>query len=108
MSDPTRFGQPAHMKDFKVLPNTRAGDYGGVHTNSGIHNKVAYNMLTAQGDDGSLTLTPAEVAAVFYLTLTQRLSRTSQFAGSHRFAVSSARTLFRNLPTAERDRKGRR
>jgi Zn-dependent metalloprotease len=105
LSDPTRFGQPAHMKDFKALPNTRAGDYGGVHTNSGIHNKVAYNMLTAQGDDGILTLTPAEVAAVFYLTLTQRLSRTSQFADSHRFAVSSARTLFRNLPAAERDRK---
>jgi len=105
LSDPTRFGQPAHMKDFKVLPNTRAGDFGGVHTNSGIHNKVAYNMLTAEGDDGKLTLTPDEVAAVFYLTLTQRLSRTSQFADSHRFAVSSARTLFRNLPADERARK---
>ena len=42
---------------------------------------------------------------MFYLTLTQRLSRTSQFADSHRFAVSSARTLFRNLPAEERDRK---
>jgi Zn-dependent metalloprotease len=105
LSDPTRFGQPAHMKDFKVLPNTQAGDFGGVHTNSGIHNKAAYNMLTAQDGDGNLTLTPAEVAAVFYLTLTQRLSRTSQFADSRRFAVSSAQTLFRNLPADERDRK---
>ncbi len=105
LSDPTRFGQPAHMDDFKVLPNTRAGDFGGVHTNSGIHNKVAYNMLTAEGADGNLILTPNEVAAVFYLTLTQRLSRTSQFADSHRFAVSSARTLFRDLPADERDRK---
>ena len=105
LSDPAKFGQPAHMKDFKVLPNTQAGDFGGVHTNSGIHNKAAFNMLTAQNSDGNLTLTPAEVAAVFYLTLTQRLSRTSQFADSHRFAVSSARTLFRNLPADERDRK---
>ena len=105
LSDPAKFGQPAHMKDFKVLPNTQAGDFGGVHTNSGIHNKAAFNMLTAQNSDGSLTMTPAEVAAVFYLTLTQRLSRTSQFADSHRFAVSSARTLFRNLPADERDRK---
>ena len=25
LSDPTRFGQPAHMKQFQVLPNTRRG-----------------------------------------------------------------------------------
>ena len=36
------------MDQFKVLPNTRPGDWGGVHTNSGIHNKVAYNLLTAE------------------------------------------------------------
>jgi Zn-dependent metalloprotease len=101
MSDPTRRDQPAHMDDFLITTL----DNGGVHTNSGIHNKVAYNMLTAQGEDGNLILTPEEVAAVFYLTLTQRLSRTSQFADSHRFAVSSARTLFRNLPADELDRK---
>lgn len=105
LSDPARFEQPAHMDDFRVLPNTRAGDYGGVHINSGIHNKVAYNMLTAEDEAGNLILTPSEVAAVFYLTLTQRLSRTSQFADSRRFAVSSAQTLFRNLPADERDAK---
>ena len=75
------------MDDFQVLPNTRAGDWGGVHTNSGIHNKAAFNLLTAENDDGTLTLTPAEVAAVFYLALTQRLSRTSQFIDSRRAAV---------------------
>ena len=87
------------MKDFKVLPNTQAGDFGGVHTNSGIHNKAAFNMLTAQDDAGNLILTPAEVAAVFYLTLTQRLSLTSQFADSRRFAVSGINsTLSLNFP----------
>src|SRR5262245_4476106 len=30
--------QPAHMDDFKNLPDTRAGDNGGVHVNSGIPN----------------------------------------------------------------------
>ena len=98
LSDPTRFGQPAHMDQFRVLPNTRAGDWGGVHVNSGIHNKAAFNLLTAETDDGTLELSPAEAAAVFYLALTQRLSRTSQFTDSRRAVVASARTLFRTLP----------
>ncbi|MGI8458565.1 MAG: M4 family metallopeptidase [Propionibacteriaceae bacterium] len=105
LSDPARFDQPAHMDDFQVLPNTRAGDWGGVHVNSGIHNKAAYLVLTAAGDDGVLRLTPGEVAAVFYLALTQRLSRTSQFVDSRRAVVASARSLFRRLPAAERQGK---
>jgi Zn-dependent metalloprotease len=105
LSDPARFGQPAHMDDFQSLPNTRAGDWGGVHVNSGIHNKAAFNLLTTEDDDGTLTLSPAEAAAAFYLTLTQRLSRTSQFADSRRHMVASARTLFRALPADQQARK---
>ena len=105
LSDPPRFNQPDHMDNFRLLPNTRAGDWGGVHINSGIHNKATFNLLTTENDDGTLTLSPAEVAAVFYLALTQRLSRTSQFADSRRAVVASARTLFRALPADQRDRK---
>jgi Zn-dependent metalloprotease len=105
MSDPAKFGQPAHMDDFVVLPNTERGDFGGVHTNSGIHNKAAFNILTAVGADGNLVLTPQEVAAVFYLALTQQLSRTSQFGDSRRGALTSARTLFRNLPQEQQSAK---
>jgi Zn-dependent metalloprotease len=105
LSDPTRFGQPAHMNQFRVLPNTRAGDWGGVHINSGIHNKAAFNMLTTEDEDATLILSPDEVAAVFYLALTQRLSRTSQFADSRRHVVASARTLFRTLPADQQRRK---
>jgi Zn-dependent metalloprotease len=86
------------MDQFRVLPNTRAGDWGGVHTNSGIHNKAAFNLFTAQNDDGTPKLGSAEVVAVFYLALTQRLSRTSQFTDSRRAVVASAQTLFRTLP----------
>ena len=105
LSDPPRFGDPAHMDDFVVKPDDRGGDWGGVHTNSGIHNKAAYNLLTAENEDGTLALTADESAAVFYLALTQRLSRTSQFIDSRRAAVTSARSLFRNLPTEELERK---
>jgi len=97
MQNPTLFGQPDHMKKFKVLPNTQKGDWGGVHTNSGIHNKAAFNILTAV-NAGNLALTPTEVAQVFYLALTQQLSRTSQFSDSRRGVLTSARTLFRTLP----------
>ena len=101
MQNPPLFGQPAHMKDFKVLPITRKGDWGGVHTNSGIHNKAAYNILTAVGSTKQLVFRHEEVAAVFYLALTQQLSRTSQFSDSRRGVVTSARTLFRTLPAGQ-------
>jgi bacillolysin/neutral peptidase B len=105
MSNPPAFDQPDNMQGFKVLPLTRAGDYGGVHTNSGIHNKAAFNILTAVDAAGQLVLTPTEVAAVFYLSLWQRLSRTSQFSDSRRGALVSARTLFRSLPPDQQTAK---
>jgi Zn-dependent metalloprotease len=100
MSNPGRFGQPSHMKNFKTLPNTRDGDYGGVHVNSGIHNFAAYKIMTAKGDDSKYLFTPQESAALFYLALTQQLSRTSTFSDSRRGVLLAARTLFRNDPAA--------
>jgi len=47
MADPTRFNQPKLMKNFQKLPLTEAGDYGGVHVNSGIHNFAAFKVITA-------------------------------------------------------------
>jgi bacillolysin/neutral peptidase B len=105
MKDPTRFQQPAHMDQYQVLPKTRKGDYGGVHVNSGIHNHAAYLMLTHADGNGQLTLMPQEVAAVFYIALTQHLSRTSQFRDSRRGALVSARSLFRKLDRDLQDAK---
>lgn len=101
MKDPTAFGQPDHMKNYKNLPNTENGDYGGVHTNSGIHNKAAFNVLTVTAAGQQVLFKPAEVAAIFYIALTQYLSRTSQFSDSKRAAITAARSLFRTLPTAD-------
>jgi len=101
MQKPSLFGQPENMKNFVKLPLTRKGDNGGVHTNSGIHNKAAYNILTAKDSSGQLVFKPAEAAAIFYLALTQQLSRTSQFSDSRRAVITSARTFFRTLPAAQ-------
>jgi Zn-dependent metalloprotease len=98
MQHPARFGQPAHMRNFVHLPITANDDWGGVHRNSGIHNKAAYNILTSVDRTGELIFKPKEVAALFYVALTQQLSRTSQFSDSRRAVVSSALSLFRTLP----------
>lgn len=104
LADPMTRQQPAHMRDFKVLPNTRKGDWGGVHINSGIHNKVGYLLLTA-ADANGMIFTPAQVAAIFYYTVTQQLSRTSQFAASRTGALIATRSIFRKTPADERTRK---
>ena len=88
-----------------MLPNTANGDWGGVHINSGIHNRVLHLILTSVDSTNTLTFTPNEVAAVFYLALTQQLSRTSQFSDSRRAVLISARTLFRTLPPAQQQAK---
>jgi len=105
MEHPPRFDQPDNMKDYQKLPNTQRGDWGGVHTNSGIHNKAAFNILTAVDKAKKLIFEPKEVAAMFYLALTQQLSRTSQFSDSRRGVLTSAQSLFRNRPQQEQKTK---
>jgi len=110
LSDPTRRGQPAHMRDFKRLrpgevPDPDENDLGFVHGNSGIHNKAAHNMLTAKNPDGSFTLTPRDVSALLAIALTQLLSRTSGFADSRAAVELAAESRFRNDPPAVRSRK---
>ena len=53
-SNPPQFGQPDHMEHnyyvpFADDPDMYLNDFGGVHTNSGISNKVFYLMV--QGDE---------------------------------------------------------
>jgi Zn-dependent metalloprotease len=105
MSKPSRFRQPENMKQYKNLPENEDGDWGGVHTNSGIHNFAAYKAMTAADGSGLLVLTTEEVAAVFYLALTQHLSRTSQFSDSRRGVLLAAQTLFRSMAAGERQSK---
>jgi Zn-dependent metalloprotease len=102
--DPARFGQPKHMRDFARLP--RSQDAGGVHTNSGIHNFAAFNVIAAKAGN-NFVFKPAESAAMFYIALTQQLSRQSGFSDSRRGVVLAARSLFRTLPAAELDARVR-
>src|SRR4051812_1183292 len=102
MRDPTRFGQPKLMKDFKTLPLKRASDEGGVHINSGVHNFAAFRVMSATRR-GAFVFKPAELAAMFYVALTQQLSRQSTFADSRRAVVLTTRSLSRALPQKQID-----
>jgi Zn-dependent metalloprotease len=51
-NDPSTIGkdpQPAHMSHYATLPDTPAGDFGGVHINSGIPNKAFCEAAYAFG-----------------------------------------------------------
>jgi Zn-dependent metalloprotease len=107
LRDPTLHEQPKTMRDYVTAtpPYTWGrNDYGWVHDNSGIHNYAAYRVMTAKNGQTYL-FGPAEIAALFYVALTQHLSRTSQFVDSRRAVIQAARSLFRNDSMATRDRK---
>lgn len=81
-SDPTKFNQPAHMRDYKHVRY----DNGGVHINSGIPNKAAY--LTTQ------KLGKSKSEKIYYRALSQYLTSTSQFADAKRALEQSAQDLY--------------
>ena len=101
--DPAKFGQPKHMNNFLNLPRSR--DFGGVHSNSGIHNFAAFSVITARDNQNDFVFKPAESAAMFYIALTQQLSRQSGFSDSRRGVVLAARSLFRTMSQAAIDQR---
>lgn len=107
MKSPEKCGQPSHMDDYLVTGRpTEGNDWGGVHTNSGIHNHAAYRVMIAKSA-GQPLFSHRELSALFYLALTQHLTRTSEFADSRRALLLVARTLFRNDASAVLRRKTR-
>ena len=78
--------QPAHMRDFRVLPNTEEGDNGGVHVNSGIPNRAAALVIDALGLD--------RAGAIYYRALSTYLTRSSQFGDARQSLVQAATDLY--------------
>jgi bacillolysin/neutral peptidase B len=97
LRDPARFNQPSHMDQYVELPLNQ--DNGGVHRYSGIHNKAFYNIATSRAaGNGPFVFTPTDLAAMFYIALSQHLSRTSLFTDSRRGVELAAASLFRTDP----------
>jgi hypothetical protein len=90
MRNPGNYGHPSKMSEYQFLPNTEAGDNGGVHINSGIINHAYY--LLAQGLPGAIGHHDAE--RIFYRCLTVHLEKQSQFLDARIGCIASAEDLF--------------
>lgn len=82
--------QPGHMKDYVHTDS----DHGGVHTNSGIPNRAF--VLAAKAIGGNSW---EKTGKIWYVTLTQRLTGTADFAKCATETISVARDLFPDDPT---------
>ncbi|OKH52999.1 hypothetical protein NIES2101_13015 [Calothrix sp. HK-06] len=91
LSKPGRYNHPEHMNNYCQLDYN--DDHGGVHSNCGIHNKAAYNLITSQDNNGNYLFTAQSVAVLFYRALVQ-LGENSCFSDSRRAIEQAARTLY--------------
>ncbi|MCO4097067.1 peptidase M4 family protein [Macrococcoides canis] len=82
ISNPGAFGQPSTMSQYV---NTYA-DNGGVHINSGIPNKIAYDTIRQLGIQKS--------EQIYYRALTQYLTSTSDFWDAKYALAQSAYDLY--------------
>jgi Zn-dependent metalloprotease len=101
LRDPKRLGAPDHMKNYLVTQS----DSGGVHTNSNIHNKAAYNVLTAVDANGARVFRPRDVAVLYYLTLT-RLPGTATFAKVLEVLQNVAKTYYARSAALQQEKIG--
>jgi len=81
--------QPATMNKYIKMPNTDAGDNGGVHYNSGIPN---YAFCMAAKEAGGYAW--ETVGKVWYATLTQSLKADADFAAMKKSTILQAQKLF--------------
>lgn len=79
--------QPDHMRDYRELPVTREGDYGGVHIYSGIPNKAFHLVSMEIGTDNA--------AVIWYNAWNDRehLHPNSQFKDAFEAILKAAQTL---------------
>jgi Zn-dependent metalloprotease len=74
--------QPGHMKDYKKM----SSDNGGVHVNSGIPNKAAYEAAIRIGGE--------KLAKIWYKALTDYLKPNSSFADAASATLAAANKLY--------------
>ncbi|HDK7137187.1 TPA: M4 family metallopeptidase [Clostridium botulinum] len=91
MENPSRGGQPAHMKDYKYKPMN--DDNGGVHTNSGIINHAAY--LVADGIEKTGAKNSKDIMGkIFYTANCYKWDETTNFAKCRNDVVQVTKELY--------------
>jgi bacillolysin len=84
---PTLYGQPDNMSAYVVKAETEAGDWGGVHTNSGIPNKAFYLVASTINDN-------SKTSKIYYRALTTYMTATSQFVDARTALLQAATDLY--------------
>src|SRR5262249_43498477 len=96
LSNPPAFNQPDRMSQYDdTQPDTKPGDWGGVHKNDGITNKAHYLMATGFAFNGRPSLAGmglAKLGHLAYLTM-QVLSSGAQFADARAMEVGLAQLM---------------
>ncbi len=93
MADPPAFSDPDRMGS--PLYYTGSGDYGGVHTNSGVGNKLCY-LLTDGDSFNGFTVTGmgiSKVADLFYECQVNLLTSSSDYLDLHNALLQAAINL---------------
>jgi Zn-dependent metalloprotease len=83
---PTRFDQPMHVDDYRATRNDDRGDWGGVHTNSGIPNHAYYQLVRRVGRD--------KAEQIVWRALTEHLEPDSGFEDFRVAMLESAAELY--------------
>ncbi|MDZ5609877.1 M4 family metallopeptidase [Bacillus pseudomycoides] len=93
----TGFGAyPDDFKDYKNLPLTSDGDYGGVHINSSIINKVAY-LIANGGTHNNVAVRGIgedKMFDIFYYANTDELNMSSDFKELKAACIRVATNLY--------------
>jgi Zn-dependent metalloprotease len=84
--DPTLHGQPGHVDDYVTSPNTGDGDWGGVHTNSGIPNRAYHELVRRVGRE--------HAEQILWRALTEHLDHDSGFEDYRTAMLQAARELY--------------
>lgn len=86
LKEPDKYNQAAHMNEYESMPITEEYDWGGVHFNSGIPNKAAYNTITKVGRE--------QAEQLYFRALKYYLTKKSQFVDAKNALQQAARDLY--------------
>lgn len=109
MANPGLYGDPDHYSRRAIRPNTPAGDYGGVHTNSGIANQAFYLAIEGGTNRTSgLVVTGVgsgnrdQIEKTFFRAFTVLMPASSTFSTARAATIQAARDLYGAGSNAER------
>ena len=90
-ADPTRYADPSVWGEF-LRTNL---DNGGIHSNSGIYNKIAYEI--------GVTIGRPKTAAIFYRTLTAKLTALSDLVVARNLTIQACDELIGSRGITDHD-----